>query len=418
MAKLTDFGVARLAGDDPLTRTGDVVGTLAYMAPEQAEGAGSARRRTSTRSASSSTRPSPAAPGPGGGPGGHGAPARREPSLPGPLPPRPPGWARASRGPRRASAARASGARSPTCTRRSAGAVLEVSDEGGTLASPALDRRLPRGTGRASAAAAAGGLAALAAAWAPVAGGATPAEALGVPVGLVGLGAATLVFVLPRVAWAALAVAIVAVVAAPPVDAPGAALVVAVGLAASPLLLPRAGRAWSAPALAPVLGIAAFARGILRPRRSGSAPARRAALGAAGFVWVALAEVLAGRDLYLGAAPGTGPPADWAGSARDAVTQALEPLGHRGALLRARVGAGRARAAVGRARPPAAADGSPRRRWAGALAAGRRRGRGDLEAGSHPRGGLAGPALAAVLAVALRWLRGPDPPPLEAPPAD
>lgn len=37
-AKLMDFGVAHLADDAPLTAVGDVVGTLAYMSPEQAGG--------------------------------------------------------------------------------------------------------------------------------------------------------------------------------------------------------------------------------------------------------------------------------------------------------------------------------------------------------------------------------------------
>ena len=56
LARLTDFGVARVLGGDSLTVTGDVIGTVAYMAPEQAQGLPPGRRLTCSRWRSCCTR--------------------------------------------------------------------------------------------------------------------------------------------------------------------------------------------------------------------------------------------------------------------------------------------------------------------------------------------------------------------------
>ena len=52
---VADFGIARLAWEDQLTATGQVLGTAAYLSPEQAMGEAATPRRTATRSRSSPT---------------------------------------------------------------------------------------------------------------------------------------------------------------------------------------------------------------------------------------------------------------------------------------------------------------------------------------------------------------------------
>ena len=174
VAKLADFGVAHLAGDEPLTRTGDVVGTLAYMAPEQAEG-----KRIDHRcdlyslgivlyEALAGVHPVRA--------GSPAATARRVGTV---LPPLkrqrkdlPPELCAAiDRAVRPKPAERGT---LEDLADALADALPEVSDEGGTVALPfdAPAIALPRGAARGLAAAAAGGLCAVALAWAeqPVVG--------------------------------------------------------------------------------------------------------------------------------------------------------------------------------------------------------------------------------------------------------
>ena len=50
---LADFGIARLGLEDQITQTGQVLGTAAYISPEQAMGEPARRPRTATRSPSS-----------------------------------------------------------------------------------------------------------------------------------------------------------------------------------------------------------------------------------------------------------------------------------------------------------------------------------------------------------------------------
>ena len=292
-AKLLDFGVAHLAGDEPLTRTGDVVGTLAYMAPEQAAGERVDERADlyslalvlyeALAGTNPVRMPSPA------------ATARRVGTV---LPP----LRKARRDLPAELCAALDRALAPDPHARGtladlaadlADALDDVSDDGGTIAPHPLERE-DRRTGllaRLAAGLAAGGLAAVAL---------TAADEAVTP--LAGAVAVALaVTVLPRAGWLLAAAGVVAVLASPWPD--GAALIAA-GAVLPPLLLRGRGLLWSLPAAAPLLGLVGL--GGAYPALVG--PVRgvwaRAALGAAGLCWLLLAEPLLGRDLVFGTASG------------------------------------------------------------------------------------------------------------------
>jgi hypothetical protein len=343
-AKLADFGVAHVASGDPLTRTGDVVGTLAYMAPEQAEGS----RLTpacdvyslalTLYEAWTGTNPVRAA--------GPAATARR---LGRPLP-------------SLASMRRdlplelcdvvddsldIDPARRPMPSRlRTAlrAAEPELVEEGG-LVEPATLRRvgLPTTAARRRPFAL----------WRP---DAHPVDerprtrlleraAAGLGAGclvlacILGLGpdpsfspfaaaalAAVATAVLPRIGWLLAVAGLCAWLVSPEADRQGMALVVAAAAAPVPFLLPRAGFLWSVPVVAPLLGTIALAPAFVGIAALARTPARRAGLAAAGLWWLVLGEAVTGRALLFGSPDGTLPRANWEGSISAAAGDALQPL--------------------------------------------------------------------------------------------
>jgi hypothetical protein len=342
-AKLADFGVAHVASGDPLTGTGDIVGTLAYMAPEQAEGA----RVTpacdvyslalTLYEAWTGTNPVKAA--------GPAATARRLgrplPSLAGLRRDLPLGLCDVID-----DALDIDPVLRPTPAKlRAALRSLEseLADEGG-LVEPATLRRvgLPTTTHRRAffglrpdavpgderprtriRERAAAGLAA---------GGLVLACILGLgpdpsfsPLAAAGL-AALATAVLPRIGWLLAVIGLCAWLVSPDADRQGAALVLAAAAAPVPFLLPRAGFLWSVPVVAPLLGTIALAPAFVGIAALAPTPARRAGLAAAGLWWVVLGEVLTGRTLLFGAPDGALPRDNWDGSISAAASDALQPV--------------------------------------------------------------------------------------------
>jgi eukaryotic-like serine/threonine-protein kinase len=365
-AKLTDFGVAHLVSADMITRTGDVVGTLAYMAPEQAEGA-----RVTPACDVYSLALTLYEAWTGRNPVRAGGPAATARRLGRPLP---------SLGSQRRDLPRelcdaiddaldVDPSRRPTPAELRAelrAVQSDLTDEGG-LVEPETLRRvgLPttrrtrrlfsrrddgpgaaRGFFREDSGAATGVLGRAAPGNQP-ARWVRPAERAGagllagaVVLGVLGslgpepsfspaaaAGAATLATaLLPRIGWLLTVFSLCAWLVSPETDRQGTALVLAAAAAPVPFLLPRAGLLWSVPVFAPLLGTVALGPAFIGIAALAPTAWRRAGLAIAGFWWLALGEAITGKALLFGSPDGTLPRSDWEGSISAAASDVLQPL--------------------------------------------------------------------------------------------
>jgi len=320
-AKLTDFGVAQIAGEQPLTRTGDVVGTLAYMAPEQADGrqvspatdlyalaltlyegfAGENPLRGATAVATVKRLSEGICPL-----------AERRPDLP----------RRLARAIDRALSIDPAERGSLGDLRDALASLAGGSPRRAATLRQQSSRRPTELTRRAKRLIAGAGLAALSVAALP----SVLDLHTGAPIFAVASIALLAGAFAPRAAWLILAFAAVASMAI--AGQLGTALLLAVAFAPLPCLLAADPWMWSLPALAPMLGLVGVAAAFpaLAARAGGSSSWRRAALGAVGYWWVALTEALTGHRLLLGAVGGARPRASWDGSIGGALTHVVGPL--------------------------------------------------------------------------------------------
>jgi eukaryotic-like serine/threonine-protein kinase len=370
IAKLTDFGVARVIGGDSLTLTGDVVGTAAYMAPEQAEGlevaapadlyslalvvyesltgvnpvrAGTAAQRSRRQ-------------------GAHLPPLRRQRrDLPRELGqgidlslrPRPrergglaelrralataveqldddPGvvagpWLRTGPGRDRAGDAGTAAAlalpapaapsRAPTA-RASTSAMHPVDLDPVSCRDHDRESELPGWAARGLAAAGAAVISAWLFSHALAPAALRPAAAA--------LIAGLLVAALPRIGWLALTLAVTALLVAH--GRPGAALVVFPAALIPAFLMPRKPASWPLAAGAPALALLGLAGCWPAIAARASTPWRRAGLGATGWIWLAIASPIVDSDLYARRPEATPPSSVWMPSLHEAVAHVLLPL--------------------------------------------------------------------------------------------